>query len=106
MTSSRLRLRLKFTFSFRKFILGLQHSLGPEYLDPLVIPIVGEPGEIDRGDGPGGEGHGDLDVVVVIDRLDLRNEACGAGVDLRRVNVDTNFECFERLSMGILRVSM
>lgn len=69
---------LKFTFSFRKFILGLQHSLGPKYLDPLVVPIGSEPVEIDRGDGPRGEGHGDLDVVVVVDRRNLGNEAGGA----------------------------
>ena len=69
--------KLKFTFSFGKFILGLQHSLGPKYLDPLVVPIGSEPVEIDRGDGPGGEGHGDLDVVVVIDSRNLGYEAGG-----------------------------
>ena len=39
------------TCSLWKLILGLQHPLGPEHLQPLVVAVAGEPGQVDGGEG-------------------------------------------------------
>ena len=60
----------------------MTHSVCPEHLEPLVVALVGEPGEVNGGDGLGGEGHRDLDIVMVIDRRNLGYKTRYAGVDL------------------------
>ena len=56
---------------------------GPEDLQPLVVAVGGEAGEVDGADGAGGEVQGDDHVVVVAQRADLRDLGVGRDEDAR-----------------------
>ena len=65
-------------------ILHLEHSFRPEDLQPLVVAVVGEPGEVDGAEAARREGEGDEDVVVIVNLSDLLHQTVGRRVDLNQ----------------------
>ena len=60
-----------------ELILGLDHTLGSEHLQPLIIAVHSEPVQINSSDSSRGEGESDLNIVMIINSSNLWDQARG-----------------------------